>query len=329
MRLGGISGSTTVGGAPGDRRTDLLTLALAVTAIASSAILVRWADAPAVVIAAWRTMLGAAVLAPWAAPPAAARTGATSRSLVIAGLAMAVHFGTWLTSLDHTTVAASVTIVTSAPLWVAAWLWLRGEPISRRSASGIVVALTGLAVIGGADLLAGADRWFGDLLALIGALAMAVYLLRATELRQTLSTAQLVTPAYGLAAATLFVVAALRGDGITELDGRTWIAIGLMVLGPQLLGHTMLSRLVKTLGPVTVSLALVAEPVGATALAWLVLDEAPTASTWVGVPLVLAGLWLHLSRPPADRPSTFGEANPDAPSGATSGEATPDGRRHG
>lgn len=293
-----MTGATTTVGTADDRRLDLVRLAVAVTAIASSAILVRWADAPAVAIAAWRTLIGAAVLVPWAAPPGPSdRPAHLGRSLLVAGVAMAVHFGTWLTSLDHTTVAASVTIVTSAPLWVALWLWLRGHPVGRRSAAGIGLALAGLAVIGGADLIAGADRWFGDLLALIGAFAMAFYLLRATELRRHLSTAQVVAPVYGTAAVVLFVVAALRGDAITGHDGLAWFAIVLMVAGPQLLGHTMLSRLVATLGPVTVSLALVAEPVGSTVLAWLFLDETPELTTWFGMPLVLAGLWLHLSSP--------------------------------
>ncbi len=282
-----------------DRRSDLGLLALAVAAIASSAILVRWAEAPAVVIAAWRTLLGAAVLLPWAGGSIDRHgdrsVGRPVVALLVAGVAMAVHFGTWLTSLDLTTVAASVTIVTSAPLWVALWLWLRGQPVSRRSAAGIALALLGLAVIGGADLVAGADRWQGDLLALIGAFAMAFYLLRASELRQTLSTAQVVAPVYGTASIVLFAVALVRGDGLTDHGGATWLAIVAMVAGPQLLGHTMLSRLVKTLGPVTVSLSLVAEPVGSTVLAWLFLDEVPTPSTWIGMPLVLAGLWLHLT----------------------------------
>lgn len=285
---------------PRERTLDLTRLGLAIAAIASSAILVRWADAPAAVVAAWRTAIGSLVLAPWALAPRRSQgseiTGARRRWLLVgAGLAMAVHFGAWLSSLDHTTVAASVTIVTSAPLWVAAWLWLRGEPVTRRSAAGIGAAIMGLAIIGGADLIAGADRWFGDLLALVGAMAMACYLLLATELRRSLTTTQVVTPAYGIAALALFGFAVATGDDLTGHDTATWLAIFGLVVGPQLLGHTMLSRLVATLGPVTVSLALVTEPIGATVLAWLLLDEAPPATIWVGMPLVIFGLWLHLA----------------------------------
>ena len=181
--------------------------------------------------------------------------------------------------------------------------------MTRRSATGIGAAILGLAIIGGADLIAGADRWFGDLLALIGAMAMACYLLLATELRRSLTTTQVVTPAYGIAALALFGFAVASGDELVGHNTATWLAIFGMVIGPQLLGHTMLSRLVATLGPVTVSLALVTEPIGATVLAWLLLDEAPPATIWVGMPLVIAGLWLHLADRASNAPKS--PADPD------------------
>lgn len=300
---------------PEDRRRTATLLAVAVLAVSSSAVLVRWADAPAVSLAFWRTAAGALLLAPLArrsAPPSGAhaggahagggdadgdgegrgRTGARRRWGVVAGagVALGVHFCTWLASLELTSVAASVTLVSTAPAFVALYLVLTGRRPRRRVAAAIALALTGTAVIAAGDARSGGQSFGGDLLALVGAAAMAVYLVAGARARVTMGTAVYASRAYGVAALSVLPVVVLAGYPLLGFDAGTWLAIVGMVLGPQLAGHTLANHLLARVGPVTVSLALLLEPVGAAVLTWLAFGEVPPGPVWIGAPVVLSGL---------------------------------------
>jgi drug/metabolite transporter (DMT)-like permease len=278
-------------------------LGVAILAIASSAVLVRWADAPAIALAFWRTLGGAVLLGPAArrsrrmrAPQLdGERPPSTAAAIVVAGLALAVHFSTWLASLEMTSVAASVTIVSSAPIFVALIGTAAGTLRLRPKNWAIIgVALGGVAIITGGDLGSGGDHLRGDLLALIGAIAMAVYLVFGDRARATLDTSTYAARAYGVAAIGLVPAAVVTETPLWGFDRRTWLVIGAMVLGPQLCGHTVLNLLLRRLGSLTVALALLAEPFGASVLTWLIFAEVPPAGAWIGGPIVVAALALHL-----------------------------------
>ncbi|MDH3294525.1 MAG: DMT family transporter [Acidimicrobiia bacterium] len=307
-------------------------LLAAIFAIASSALLVRWADAPAVALAFWRTLGGALVLGFLAtvrpsaesrpAPSVVEAAGVSPRSrlsssrrirLTVAGLALAVHFATWLASLELTSVAASVTLVATAPLMIGLYFTVRGQPPTPATWVALLLALVGTAIIATGDVsgqpivvdtVAGAEpdggplglsrAIWGDILALIGAGAMAVYLIVGAELRRVLSTTAYTWRAYGVAAAGLAVGAGVARVPIVGFDVQTWGAIVAMTAGPQLIGHTGLNHLLRRLGSLTVSLALLTEPVAATALVWLALGEVPPATSLLGAPLVLGAIALHL-----------------------------------
>lgn len=280
-----------------DRRSMGL-LGVAIMAIASSAVLVRWAEAPAISLAFWRTLGGAVVLSTRrrATATSPVRTSKTAALAVVgAGLALAVHFSSWLASLEMTSVAASVTLVSTAPIAVALLDWASGgaRP-SRRSWLVIGLTLLGVAIIAGGDIGASGDELAGDALALLGAAAMAIYLVLGGRARAELSTIDYGARAYAVAAAALLPTALITGTPLWGFDGQTWLVIAAMIVGPQLAGHTVLNLLLERLGSLTVSLALLAEPIGASLLTWLLLAEAPPAAAWVGAPLVLFGLGLHL-----------------------------------
>ncbi len=301
-------------------------LAVAVVAVSSSALLVRWADIGAVSLAFWRTAGGAAVLtvptaARWArgrrrrsrsdgpdhpggphrrddgeGPDPAPRPGGRRRApwLAVSGLALAVHFATWLASLELTSVAASVTLVTTTPLLLALGLAATGRRLAPATWMAIALAVAGSAVIAGGDWQAGGRALAGDGLALIGAGAMAVYLGVGDRLRATMGTTDYALAVYALAAAALGPVALTVDGGLGGYAPDTWLVIGAMIVGPQLAGHTVLNLLLRPLGSVTVSLALLTETVGATLGAWLLLSEAPPLGAVIGAPAVMAGLALHL-----------------------------------
>ncbi len=293
-------------------------LGVAIMAIASSAILVRWAEAPAIALAFWRTLGGAALLA-----PGAARSRGRSRdrmgplidrramvAIVGAGVALAVHFSAWLASLEMTSIAASVTLVSTVPIFVALIDWgVGGARPDRRHGVVIGVTVIGVGIIAGGDLGAGGVELAGDALAILGAAAMAVYLVLGARVRMEVGTAAYASRAYASAALALLPVALVTDTPLWGYDGRTWLVIIAMILGPQLAGHTVLNLLLDRLGSLTVSLALLAEPVGASVLSWLLLAEAPPVGAWVGGPLVLGALLVHLrwSSRPDDGAEALGE----------------------
>jgi drug/metabolite transporter (DMT)-like permease len=271
-------------------------MAVAIAAISFSPILVRVAALPALALAFWRCAAGAALLAPFAQWPRLGR--AEAARLLAAGVFLAVHFGLWNASLALTSVAASTTLVSCSPLFVGLGGRLLGEPPSRRAWAGIALAVAGAAVIGLGDAtrieLAG-RALLGDALAFAGSAAMAGYLLLGRAARRRLPVSTYAASVYGVAAAVLLPACLLTGSVLLGYRAGSWLALAAIVAGPQLLGHTVFNGLLARVSATVVAVAILAEPVGATALAWLLLHELPAAAFWLGAPLVLAGVWLAVT----------------------------------
>ncbi|MBM3190920.1 MAG: DMT family transporter, partial [Chloroflexi bacterium] len=167
---------------PGRGVRPWMVLGVGIVAVSTGSILVRLAEAPPLAVGAWRLTLASVLLAPWAAGPVRREGPLLARrewlGVCLAGLALAVHFGTWIASLAYTTVASSVILVSTTPLFVGlASHYLLGERLSRRRTLAIAVALVGAAIVGYGDLAASGEALLGDLLALTGAVAMSAYLL--------------------------------------------------------------------------------------------------------------------------------------------------------
>ncbi|UCC72372.1 MAG: DMT family transporter [Gemmatimonadota bacterium] len=266
--------------------------------ISWAAILVRWSDVSAYVLAFWRLTLSLAVIAgaltasrEWPRLFEVRRSDAAL--LVLAGLLLAFHFVTWFISLDYTTVASSTLFVSLHPIFAAGLsaVWLHERP-SRREWSGIAVALTGAAVIGGAGLALGPEAMKGNMLALSAGVADAGYFVIGRALRRRLGIWPYVGWVYLVAALALLPFICARGEALFDYPAREWwIFIGLAA-GPMLLGHTGLNWVLRYVRAYIVNLAVLSEPIGASLLAWWLLggDEVPGLSTIVGGVLILTGL---------------------------------------
>ncbi len=315
-------------------------LLLAVAAISSSAILARVAmgddpgvvragsdgAAAAVAIAFWRCALGAVALAPRAWRARSPLGPTRRRQLVGSGLALGLHFALFQGALALTTVASAVTLATLSPLFVAlgAARFLQ-EPASRRVLLGLAVTVVGATVIGLGDLRAadlGRRALLGDAMALASAIAVAAYLLVGRVARRDVATSTYSASVYGVAAVALLAVALSAGVRLVGFDPLVWAAIGGIVLGPQLLGHTVFNALLSRLSATVIAVVVLSEPVGAAILAWWLLAETPAAAFAVGAPLVLLGV-LAATTGTRHRPVA-----PDAPV-ASAPPPDPDGdRRH-
>ena len=278
-------------------RFALPAIFVAVLAVGAAAIFIRLADAPAVGIAFWRCALGVLALLPLAAWRR--ESIPLRRDLwvgAVAGVALGAHFGTWIASLDYTSVAASVVLVSTTPVFVAVAAYLLfGERTSFVSFVGILVAIAGTAVIAGGGNGSGNTAFFGNVLALLGAVAMAVYVLIGRSLRTGgVGTLTYSIVGYSAAALALLPVALVSGVQLWGYSATTWFWLFVITLGPQLLGHTVLNWALEYVPASIISGSILAEPVIAALLAWLVLSEKPGLATLLGGLLVLAGLYLLL-----------------------------------
>ena len=273
-----------------------LALGIAVLCVSTGAIFVRLAHSPALATAAWRmTFATGLMLLPLLVQRGGWRA-LSRRELALglmAGLCLAVHFASWISSLDHTTVASSVVLVNTIPLWVALLSPLvTRERTSRGAWTGIALSFIGAAIIAGGDLQIRGPALWGDFLALLGGLAAALYLLAGRSLRARLSLPQYCALTYGSAALLLWLLALGSGVSATGYPARTWLMLAGMTLVAQIGGHTLYNWSLKHLSTGTVAVALLGEPVGGTLLAWLLFREQPPALSLLGAALVLAGIYL-------------------------------------
>ena len=236
------------------------------------------------IMAGVRLLIAAVVLTPFTVN--AWRNGRLTRpvwsSALVAGVLYGVHFGTWVTSLTMTSVAASVTLVTTNPIFLGIFALFTGKdkPGARLWIS-IAIAFIGLLIIGGSDLAASMENLTGDLLALAGAIAMSLYLLLGRRLGHNLD----VLAYAGIATATggimLILGAVMCGIPLVIASWESFGYIALAALIPQLIGHNLLTWALRYTSPTAVSMTIVGEPVGATVLGWLWLGE--SVSLWVGI----------------------------------------------
>ena len=274
----------------------LSAVAVGVLAVSAAAIFIRLADAPALAVAIWRNALGALVLLPVVLYRRDTfPQGRVLRIGVASGVALGAHFGFWISSLDYTSVAASVVLVCTQPVFVAILAYLVfGERTSSLSFFGILVALAGTVVIA-SDGSVGSATFFGNALAVIGAVAVAVYVLIGRSLRTTgVGVLPYSIVVYASAATTLVPAALYGGVPLWGYSGETWFWLWAVTLGPQILGHTVLNWALRYVEASLISGTILAEPVVSALLAWLILSERPGLATLLGGAVVLAGLFLLL-----------------------------------
>jgi drug/metabolite transporter (DMT)-like permease len=278
-----------------------LLIALGVCGISFSGPIVVAITVPALAVAFWRNAFGAILSAPYVAARSRAEwlglfAGDRRRLLTAlgAGAALAVHFSLWIPSLRLTSVAASTALVTTTPIWTVLADRLRGRPVPRGVLFGVGLAMCGVLVVTGVDAGRSGRALAGDLLALLGGMAAAVYVTAGEAARRTMTTATYTFTAYSTCAVLLLLVCVVGRQPIAGAgyDARTWGLLLLLTLCAQLIGHTLLNRALAAAGATTVSLAILLETPGAAIVAWVWLGQQPPALIIPGAALVLAGIAL-------------------------------------
>jgi drug/metabolite transporter (DMT)-like permease len=280
-----------------------LVLLVGVVSVSFASIFIRLAEAPPLVIAAYRLTIASLVLIPIASRKSMESlkrlSGRDALLILLASLFIALHFGLWITSLSYTSIASSVILVTSHPAFVAVlsyFLW--SERLNKLTIGGIVVALVGIVLINYGGFAFGSRAIFGDLLALVAAFAMGAYLIIGKQLRARIEILPYLTIIYSGAAVILLLTTVGFGYSFTGYSPMTYLMMVLLAIVPQLIGHSCLNLAVRLIPVTFVSVAILGEPIGATILGYFILGEAPTLNEIAGGLLILVGIFTVLRQTP-------------------------------
>lgn len=278
-------------------------MAVGVMAVSMSGPVMAGLTVPALVISFWRNGLATLLIAPAALLRRRAEILGLSRSelgwILASGVCLAVHFGTWVTSLRMTSVASSTAIVCLQIAWVVGWDRITGVRLPGRAVTGLVVAFLGVLVITGVDFSVSTRALMGDLLALAGSVAVAAYTVIGSRARRTVTTTSYTFVCYGTAALLLLAGCLVSRADLVGYDARQWALIGLVTVTAQMLGHSVFNLLLDTISPMLVSLALLLEIPGAALLAAAFLGQVPPVGVFVGLVMILAGMAVVIVTGPA------------------------------
>jgi drug/metabolite transporter (DMT)-like permease len=306
--------------------SPLIVIIIGILAVSTASIFIRYAHqhATSLIIAAYRLSIASLILAPIATLKYRDSFQSIKRQELIfaffSGVFLALHFATWITSLEFTTVASSVTLVSTTPLWVAILSpFALGESISRPVAIGLIVALVGGGIIGISDSCVQSSSSFicpqlhdfikgeafiGDLLALAGAVFGAGYLMIGRRLRAKISFIIYIFIVYGIASIVLIAMVFISRQVSPSFPPETYLWLLLLALIPQLLGHSSFNWALRHLSATYVSITLLGEPIGSTILAYIILNEVPTQMKVIGAILILIGIFF------ASRNNSIQSGNP-------------------
>jgi drug/metabolite transporter (DMT)-like permease len=277
-----------------------IVLILGVLIVSTAAIMIKGAidlGAPPLTIAAGRMVLAAAILT----PIALGRTGGEIRRLkrrdwfwgLGAGVCLALHFALWISSLAYTSVASSVMLVTTNPVFVAlvSWILFR-ERLSPGGWGGVLLTMLGSVLVGLSDRGGpiGSNPLLGDVLALLGAMSISCYFLVGRNLRARLSLLPYIWLVYSSAAVVLLIAVCLAGQPLFGLPVAAYLLMLGLALGPQLLGHTAFNWVLKYLTATLVTVAILGEPIGSALLAWLIFDQPVRGLQFLGGAILLTGI---------------------------------------
>lgn len=284
------------------RRPVLLYLILlaGVLIVSLSSILVRFAQSaavPSLTIAAGRLAIAALLLTPlawWRVGPELRRL--SRRDLLLAagaGAFLAVHFASWISSLEFTSVASSAALVSTNPLWVGlASVLLFRERLRVPTLLGIGLTLAGTVLIGLSDSASSGapNPLLGNTLALAGAAAGSGYLLIGRNLRRHISILAYIWLVYSAAAVVLICWAMFAGQTLFGLPPVAYLLIVGLAVGPQLLGHTAFNYALSALSATFVAVAILGEPIGSALLALIIFGETFAPLQLAGFVLLLVGI---------------------------------------
>jgi drug/metabolite transporter (DMT)-like permease len=275
----------------------VLFLSIGISAASTASIFIKLCDAPALIISAYRMVLASLILFPFAYRQKVWKDWSRSEIgwLILSGFFLSLHFALWIGSLKYTSVASSVVLVSTHPIFVGvgSWLFLK-EHLGVKLVLGICLSVLGSGLIGYGDMSLSKGALFGDGLALLGAITVSGYFLVGRKMRKGQNLLSYVFPVYSTAGMVLVLLALLWQNPFFGYRPSTYLLFLLLALIPQLIGHTTFNWALKYIPASMVAITILGEPVGSTILAFFILDEGLTSWKVMGGTLIFTGILIAL-----------------------------------
>ena len=279
----------------------LFLIPIGVLAASTAAIFIKLCDAPALIIATYRMVFASLILLPYALHKKTGRTWGRKEIgwLIVSGLFLSLHFAFWISSLKYTSVASSVVLVTTYPIFVGigSRLFLK-ERMGLYLIIGIILSVLGSGLISYGDMAISREALMGDGLAFLGAITVSGYFLVGRRMRKSQDLLSYIFPVYSTAGFLLVIFSLFSQKNFFGYSWATYLFLFLLALIPQLIGHTTINWALKYLPASMVALTYLGEPVGSTILAYFILNEELTPWKVFGGILILAGILTALKRSP-------------------------------
>ena len=275
-------------------KPDLIRLGVGIIGIGTSGPLIAMSAMPVLTLIFWRNLGGALLTLPFALRHSRDRAGV--KWAVIAGVLLALHFIGFFLAMRMTTVAAGTALVALQPIFAALFVKFSGGHIPSTAWLGMIVSFVGVIMVSGVDLTISFRSFVGDIAAIISAALAAAYMMAGSRAQRSLETSTYTTIAYFTCSLTAFPMALLLGNEIFIFSRNEWLILIGLILGAQMLGHTMFNSALKRVSPAIVSLIVFFEvPVSAVLAAWW-LDQRPPLGIIPGIVLILMGCILVVTR---------------------------------
>jgi len=274
-------------------------LPIGIVAISTASIFIKLCDAPVLIIATYRMMLASLILMPFACYKKTWRRWERNEMgwFLLSGLFLSLHFAFWIASLKYTSVASSVVLVTTHPIFVGigGWLFLK-ERIGMNLVLGIALTVLGSGLISYGDMALSKETLMGDGFALLGAMAASGYLLVGRKMRKDQDLFSYIFPVYSTAGLILILLSLIFQKSYWGYSPSTYLFFFLLALVPQLIGHTTFNWALKYLPASMVAITILGEPIGSTMLAYFILGEGLTILKVVGGVLIFTGILIALRK---------------------------------
>ena len=277
----------------------IIFLCIGIMAISTASIFIKLCDAPALIIATYRMMVASLILMPFTCYKRTWRGWERKECVwfLLSGFFLSLHFAFWIASLKYTSVASSVVLVTTHPIFVGigGWIFLK-ERVGMNLVLGIAFSVFGSGLISYGDMGLSKEALMGDGLALLGAIAASGYLLIGRKMRKDLDLLSYIFPVYSTAGLILILLSLIFHESFFGYSPPTYFFLFLLALIPQLIGHTTFNWALKYLPASMVAITILGEPIGSTILAYFILGEGLTILKVVGGVLIFTGILIALKK---------------------------------
>jgi drug/metabolite transporter (DMT)-like permease len=280
-------------------------LLLGIVAVSTASIFIKLCDAPVLIISTYRMVLASLILMPWASYQKVWK-GWDKKDivwLIFSGTLLSLHFASWIASLKYTSVASSVVLVSTHPIFVGigSRLFLK-ERLGLNLILGIGLSVIGSGLIGYGDMALSKEAFMGDGLALLGALAASGYFLVGRKMRKNQDLLSYIFPVYSTAGLVLIIFSLFFRKPFFGYSSSTYLFLFLLALIPQLIGHTTFNWALKYLPASMVAITILGEPIGSTILAYFILGEGLTFWKILGGIFIFTGILIALAPHPIPLP---------------------------